>query len=384
MGGTVRRGDLATVAGPSEKSGWENRKRAEEKEKEKGAEKEMDGDESDKAAWAEAGGESSSSSSGKTSSAQKASSSSNGDSSKKDEDSSESSDDADEMVEWRHAPHVLAMSATPIPRTLAMCKHGEMALSSIDEKPAGRLPIYTKLSVGPNAIDEAHRAMVEEVHTGGQCYVITPLVNASTADSFERFKSAEVEHKALVEKFPGITFGILHGQMNSEEKAAALKAFADGHTQVLIATSVVEVGVDVPNASVIIIEDADRHGVSTLHQLRGRVGRGSRQSKCFLLVGDEAGYPSQQRLRVLERSDNGFHIAESDLRLRGAGDLLGTRQSGSAVSLFHASVATDLYLLEAARRAAAETIARANVRGENLPAPLAIPLKDRSLVDLNV
>ena len=251
VGGTVRRGDLATVAGPSEKSGWENRKRAEEKD----TEKEMDGDEIDKAAWAEAGGESSSSSSGKTSS-EKASSSS-----KKDEDSSESSDDADEMVEWRHAPHVLAMSATPIPRTLAMCKHGEMALSSIDEKPAGRLPIYTKLSVGPNAIDEAHRAMVEEVNTGGQCYVITPLVNASTADSFERFKSAEVEHKRLVEKFPGITFGILHGQMNSEEKAAALKAFADGHTQVLVATSVVEVGVDVPNASVIIIEDADRHGV---------------------------------------------------------------------------------------------------------------------------
>lgn len=251
VGGTVRRGDLATVAGPSEKSGWENRKRAEEKD----TEKEMDGDEIDKAAWAEAGGESSSSSLGKTSS-EKASSSS-----KKDEDSSESSDDADEMVEWRHAPHVLAMSATPIPRTLAMCKHGEMALSSIDEKPAGRLPIYTKLSVGPNAIDEAHRAMVEEVNTGGQCYVITPLVNASTADSFERFKSAEVEHKRLVEKFPGITFGILHGQMNSEEKAAALKAFADGHTQVLVATSVVEVGVDVPNASVIIIEDADRHGV---------------------------------------------------------------------------------------------------------------------------
>ena len=259
VGGTVRRGDLATVAGPSEKSGWENRKRAEEKEKGKDTDTEMDGDESDKAAWAEAGGESSSSSSGKASS-EKASSS-NGDSSKKDEDSFESSDDADEMVEWRHAPHVLAMSATPIPRTLAMCKHGEMALSSIDEKPAGRLPIYTKLSVGPNAIDEAHRAMVEEVNTGGQCYVITPLVNASTADSFERFKSAEVEHKRLVEKFPGITFGILHGQMNSEEKAAALKAFADGHTQVLVATSVVEVGVDVPNASVIIIEDADRHGV---------------------------------------------------------------------------------------------------------------------------
>ena len=356
VGGKVRRKDLATVAGPSEKEGWENRKRADEKE--------ADGDESDRAAWAAAGDD-----------APTATEST---------ETTESIDD-DDMVEWRHAPHVLAMSATPIPRTLAMCKHGEMALSSIDEKPAGRLPIYTKLLIGPDGIDDAHRAMVEEVQTGGQCYVITPLVNASTADSFERFKSAEVEHKRLVEKFPQIKFGILHGQMNSEEKAAALKAFADGHTQVLVATSVVEVGVDVPNASVIIIEDADRHGVSTLHQLRGRVGRGSRQSKCFLLVGDEAGYPSQQRLRVLERSNNGFHIAESDLRMRGAGDLLGTRQSGSQVSLFHASVATDLFLLEAARRAAAETIARANVRGENLPAPLAIALKDRpALVDLNV
>ena len=356
VGGRVRRKDLATVAGPSEKEGWENRKRADEKE--------ADGDESDRAAWAAAGDD-----------APTATEST---------ETTESIDD-DDMVEWRHAPHVLAMSATPIPRTLAMCKHGEMALSSIDEKPAGRLPIYTKLLIGPDGIDDAHRAMVEEVQTGGQCYVITPLVNASTADSFERFKSAEVEHKRLVEKFPQIKFGILHGQMNSEEKAAALKAFADGHTQVLVATSVVEVGVDVPNASVIIIEDADRHGVSTLHQLRGRVGRGARRSKCFLLVGDEAGHPSQQRLRVLERSNNGFHIAESDLRMRGAGDLLGTRQSGSQVSLFHASVATDLFLLEAARRAAAETIARANVRGENLPAPLAIALKDRpALVDLNV
>ena len=142
---------------------------------------ELDGDESDRAAWAAAGDD-----------APTATEST---------ETTESIDD-DDMVEWRHAPHVLAMSATPIPRTLAMCKHGEMALSSIDEKPAGRLPIYTKLLIGPDGIDDAHRAMVEEVQIGGQCYVITPLVNASTADSFERFKSAEVEHKRLVEKFP--------------------------------------------------------------------------------------------------------------------------------------------------------------------------------------
>ena len=181
----------------------------------------------------------------------------------------------------------------------------------------------------------------------------------STAESFERYKSAEEEFKRLEETYRDVRFGMLHGKMSSEEKNAALDAFSAGETQVLVATSVVEVGVDVPNASVIIIEDADRHGVSTLHQLRGRVGRGHRQSACFLLVGAEA-TRADHRLRVLEKTNNGFHVAESDLRLRGAGDLLGTRQSGGTLDLFHASVQTDLYLLEAARtRAAAETIARA-------------------------
>ena len=290
----------------------------------------------------------------------------------------------DDLVPWRHAPHMLAMSATPIPRTLAMCKHGEMALSSIDEKPAGRLPIHTKLLV-ESAHEEAYETMLREVQTGGQCYIITPLVNTSTAEGFERYKSVEEEFIALQEKYPQVRFGMLHGKMSSEEKQAGLRAFSEGETQVLVATSVVEVGVDVPNASVIIVEDADRHGVSTLHQLRGRVGRGKRQSRCFLLIGKEAGFQAKDRLRVLEKTNNGFHVAESDLRLRGAGDLLGTRQSGGAMDLFHASVQTDLYLLEAARKAAAETIARANVRGENLPAPLAIALKDKDqLVDLNV
>ena len=291
---------------------------------------------------------------------------------------------SDDLVPWRHAPHMLAMSATPIPRTLAMCKHGEMALSSIDEKPAGRLPIRTRL-----LLDEAHgaayEAMTREVAMGGQCYIITPLVATSTAESFERYKSAEEEFKRLEEMYRDVRFGMLHGKMSAEEKNAALDAFTAGETQVLVATSVVEVGVDVPNASVIIIEDADRHGVSTLHQLRGRVGRGHRQSACFLLVGKEAGFAAKDRLRVLERTNNGFHVAESDLRLRGAGDLLGTRQSGGTLDLFHASVQTDLYLLEPARRAAAETIARANVRGETLPAPLAIALRDKPQPqDLNV
>ncbi len=291
-----------------------------------------------------------------------------------------------EKVPWRHAPHMLAMSATPIPRTLAMCKHGEMALSSIDEKPAGRLPIHTRLLEGRDAHEEAYAAMLREVESGGQCYIITPLVNTSTAESFERYKSAEDEFASLRDRYPDVRFGMLHGKMSSEEKQEGLRAFSEGKTQVLVATSVVEVGVDVPNASVIIVEDADRHGVSTLHQLRGRVGRGSRASACFLLVGDEAGFQAKDRLRVLEKTNNGFHVAESDLRLRGAGDLLGTRQSGAEASLFHASVQTDLFLLEAARRAAAETIARANVRGEGLPAPLAIALREKGegLQDLTV
>ena len=291
---------------------------------------------------------------------------------------------SDDLVPWRYAPHMLAMSATPIPRTLAMCKHGEMALSSIDEKPAGRLPIHTRLLLDENH-GAAYEAMTREVAAGGQCYIITPLVATSTAESFERYKSAEEEFKRLEETYRDVRFGMLHGKMSSEEKNAALDAFSAGETQVLVATSVVEVGVDVPNASVIIIEDADRHGVSTLHQLRGRVGRGHRQSACFLLVGAEAGFAAKDRLRVLEKTNNGFHVAESDLRLRGAGDLLGTRQSGGTLDLFHASVQTDLYLLEAARRAAAETIARANVRGETLPAPLAIALRDKPQPqDLNV
>ena len=300
------------------------------------------------------------------------------------DDSSGSDSGSDDLVPWRHAPHMLAMSATPIPRTLAMCKHGEMALSSIDEKPAGRLPIHTRLLLDKDH-GAAYDAMTREVAAGGQCYIITPLVATSTAESFERYKSAEEEFKRLEETYRDVRFGMLHGKMSSEEKNAALDKFTAGETQVLVATSVVEVGVDVPNASVIIIEDADRHGVSTLHQLRGRVGRGKRQSACFLLVGKEAGFAAKDRLRVLERTNNGFHVAESDLRLRGAGDLLGTRQSGGTLDLFHASVQTDLYLLEAARRAAAETIARANVRGETLPAPLAIALRDKPQPqDLNV
>jgi len=287
-------------------------------------------------------------------------------------------------VEWRYAPHMLAMSATPIPRTLAMCKHGEMALSCIDEKPAGRQLILTKILNEPRHGD-AYKAMTDEVSAGGQCYIITPLITESAADRFIRFTSAEEEYERLKAEYPKLRFGILHGNMSSDEKVAALDAFTAGQTQVLVATSVVEVGVDVPNSSLIIILDADRHGLSSLHQLRGRVGRGKRASKCFLLITNEAGAFARDRMEIMVKSNNGFQIAEQDLRVRGPGNLLGTRQSGLQANLFHASVETDLYLLEAARKAAAETIARASIRGEGLPAPLMVALKERPpVLDLNV
>lgn len=286
-------------------------------------------------------------------------------------------------------PHMLTMSATPIPRTLAMTKFGEMALSVIDEKPAGRLPIITKVC----AIDEhevAYNAMCEEIRAGGQAYVIVRLVQESGSSRMSEVKGAEEEYAKLVNKYPNVRFGLLHGQLGAEEKAAALEKFSSGETQALVATSVVEVGVDVPNASVIIIEDADGFGLAALHQLRGRVGRGSRQSKCFLLhspgVGDNAETKedrARDRLRVLEQSNNGFRIAESDLQLRGAGELFGTKQSGQQVNLFHASMSTDLYLLEAARKAAAEMISRASLQRDPLPAPIAVALETRPALILD-
>jgi len=193
-----------------------------------------------------------------------------------------------------------------------------------------------------------------------------------------------------VNAYPDVRFGLLHGQLGAEEKAAALDKFTNGETQALVATSVVEVGVDVPNASVIIIEDADGFGLAALHQLRGRVGRGERQSKCFLLHSPGAGENKElkedrarDRLLVLEQSNNGFRIAESDLQLRGAGELFGTKQSGQQVNLFHASMSTDLYLLEAARKSAAEMIARSSVKREALPAPILVALETRPALILD-
>ena len=293
------------------------------------------------------------------------------------------------LAKGRLPPHMLTMSATPIPRTLAMTKFGEMALSVIDEKPAGRLPIITTVC-GVDQHEEAYSAMCSEIAQGGQAYIILRLVNESGSSRMSEVKGAEEEYARLVSAYPDVRFGLLHGQLGAEEKAAALDKFTNGETQALVATSVVEVGVDVPNASVIIIEDADGFGLAALHQLRGRVGRGARQSKCYLLHSPGTGENKElkedrarDRLRVLEQSNNGFRIAESDLQLRGAGELFGTKQSGQQVNLFHASMSTDLYLLEAARKSAAEMIARSSVKREALPAPILVALETRPALILD-
>jgi len=299
-------------------------------------------------------------------------------------------------------PHMLTMSATPIPRTLAMTKFGEMALSVIEEKPAGRLPIWTKV-LDPPEHEVAFEAIQEETQRGGQAYVILRYVSDKDTEK-NQTKGAEEEFERLKLKLPNVKFGLLHGQLSSEEKQSALDLFASGETQCLVATSVVEVGVDVPNASLIVIDasgggGSGGFGLAALHQLRGRVGRGSRQSRCFLLntpnPDEDREERARDRLAVLEKTNDGFRVAESDLQLRGAGDLWGSKQSGNSVELFHASLATDLYLLESARKAAAELVAASEVettttttststKSATLPAPVQIALEKRAVVDLTL
>ena len=243
-------------------------------------------------------------------------------------------------------PHMLVMTATPIPRTLALTLYGDLDVSVLDEMPVGRLPIITRWRSGGQR-QEAYRLVAEEVAAGRQAYVICPLVEESEA---LEAKSAIQEYERLKkEVFPDLRLGLVHGQLRPAEKDAVMRAFRDGAIDVLVATAVVEVGVDVPNATVMLIEDADRFGLSQVHQFRGRVGRGQYQSYCYLL-SKEAGAQARERLSVLERTNDGFVLAEEDLRLRGSGDFFGTRQSGMP-DLKVASLADTKLLVEARARA---------------------------------
>ncbi len=244
-------------------------------------------------------------------------------------------------------PHLLTMTATPIPRTLALSIHGDLEVSQIDELPPGRTPIRTAMLAASERHD-AYALIREQVALGQRAYVVLPLVDDSEKSDL---RSAVDTHRQLSEEvFPELSVGLLHGRMASPDKQAAIGAFARGECQVLVSTTVVEVGVDVPEASVMVIEHAERFGLSQLHQLRGRVGRGAAASHC-LLINDSRNALARQRLEVLVRSSDGFEIAEMDLRLRGPGQVLGTRQSGLP-DLALASLTDDGEVLELAREVA--------------------------------
>lgn len=221
------------------------------------------------------------------------------------------------------SPHLLAMTATPIPRTLTLSQYGEMDVSRLDELPPGRQPIDTRV-IASQRLAEIIDGLARHIEKGGQAYWVCPLVAESETGDLAAAESRAAE---LAARFPG-KVSLVHGQMPPERKDAMMAEFASGKTALLVATTVIEVGVDVPNATLMIIEGAERFGLAQLHQLRGRVGRGSEKSVCLLVRGEGLSETGRARLALMRESQDGFHIAEEDLRLRGGGELLGTRQSG--------------------------------------------------------
>jgi ATP-dependent DNA helicase RecG len=250
-------------------------------------------------------------------------------------------------------PHTLVMTATPIPRTLAMTAYGDLDVSVVDELPPGRTPIDTRW-LRPAQAGQVWEAVRAQIELGRQAYVVVPLVDES--DKAQWADATTKLEELRTELFPGLRIEMLHGRLKPEEKEAVMADFIARKIPVLCATTVVEVGVDVPNATVMVIEDADRFGLAQLHQLRGRVGRGSAQSYCFLL-GDPKTEEGERRLRILAGSQDGFVIAEEDLKLRGPGEVLGTRQSGLP-ELRQADLLKDQALLIQARQDAAELLSQ--------------------------
>ena len=223
------------------------------------------------------------------------------------------------------AVDVLVLSATPIPRTLVLTYFGDMDISELREKPAGRQPIETR-TFSASRLTEIIDGVGRAVDNGKLIYWIVPLVEESEIDG-PKLTNAEERFNSLQERF-GDKVGLVHGRMRGPEKDSAMARFAAGETQILVATTVVEVGVDVPAATIMVIENAERFGLAQLHQLRGRIGRGSEASTCLLLYREPLGEIAKKRLQVIKESTDGFRIAEEDLKLRGEGDVLGTRQSG--------------------------------------------------------
>lgn len=244
-------------------------------------------------------------------------------------------------------PHLLMLSATPIPRTLAMSYLADIDVSVIDELPPGRTPIVTTL-ISMDRAAEVTSAVQRAVSSGSQVYWVCPLIEDSEKSDLT---AATLRRDALQQELPGCRVALVHGAMSAEEKQSIMNAFSSGEVDILVATTVIEVGVDVPNASVMIIEHAERFGLSQLHQLRGRVGRGSKKSFCLLLYAPNLSEVGKERLSVIRSSTDGFEIARQDLRLRGPGEFMGAKQSGAPLLRF-ADLDTDVELLDAARQAA--------------------------------
>lgn len=245
------------------------------------------------------------------------------------------------------APHILVMTATPIPRTLAMTLYGDLDVSVIDELPPGRKPIQT-VHLTETRRGEMYAFMRKQIKLGRQVFIVYPLIKESEKMDY---KNLEEGYLNITEEFrqPDYITAVVHGKQKAEDKAFDMNLFASGKANILVSTSVIEVGVDIPNASVMIIESAERFGLSQLHQLRGRVGRGAEKSYCILMTGYKLSEESRQRIDLMCQTNDGFELAEADLRMRGPGDFEGTRQSGLAIELHIASLSKDTPVLEEAR-----------------------------------
>jgi ATP-dependent DNA helicase RecG len=252
-------------------------------------------------------------------------------------------------------PHLLMLSATPIPRTLAMSYYADLDVSVIDELPPGRQPVVTKL-VAAGRRDEVLGRVRADVARGAQVYWVCPLVDAGEDESTAELTAATTMYEQTRALLPELRLGLLHGQLPPAEKTAVMRAFAEGRIDVLVATTVIEVGVDVPRATLMVVEHAQRFGLAQLHQLRGRIGRGAAKSYCVLLYDEPLSEAARERLKVLYESSDGFEIARRDLQLRGPGEFLGARQSGLPLLRF-ADLERDVELLERAREAALAMLA---------------------------
>nr|XP_023910609.1 ATP-dependent DNA helicase homolog RECG, chloroplastic-like [Quercus suber] len=246
------------------------------------------------------------------------------------------------------APHVLAMSATPIPRTLALALYGDMSLTQITDLPPGRIPVETFIIEGnDDGFENVYKMMLDELEVEGKVYLVYPVIEPS--EQLPQLRAASADLEVISQRFQGYSCGLLHGKMKSDEKEEALRRFRSGETRILLSTQVIEIGVDVPDASMMVVMNAERFGIAQLHQLRGRVGRGERKSKCMLLASTTSGL---NRLKVLGKSSDGFYLANVDLLLRGPGDLLGKKQSGHLPEFPIARLEIDGNILQDAHLAA--------------------------------